>query len=283
VLRVAVQPGTLKAGGSEIYVVRAGPEQGPPVVLLHDFGQYWAAWARQLEGLASAGFRVLAIDEPGHHRSTAGSSASPDGLSALAADVAALIRNSGYRRVTLVGHGAGGVVAWQVALQFPARLDKLVILAAPHPAVSPAPGSRVGWLPRLEAAAPALEDGGEGAAGALFRLFASTARPVSFTRPDLVTLRGTWGDAAGIRRMIEWQRAVETRPTGAAAGADARIDVDTLLLWGSEDPVYPVELAAPSRDLCVAAELHVLSGAGHWLPQEAADEVDRRLRAFLAR
>ncbi|GAB3852585.1 alpha/beta hydrolase [Micromonospora andamanensis] len=117
------------ANGSRFHVVEAGT--GPMVLFLHGFPEHWWAWHRMLPAVADAGFRAVAMDLRGY-----GASDKPprgyDGYT-LAADVAGLIRALGERSATVVGTGAGGMIAWTAASFHPNLVRRLVVLGAPHP------------------------------------------------------------------------------------------------------------------------------------------------------
>jgi pimeloyl-ACP methyl ester carboxylesterase len=117
------------ANGSRFHVVEAGA--GPLVLFLHGFPEFWWAWHEMLPAVADAGFRAVAVDMRGY-----GASDKPprgyDGYT-LASDVAGLIRALGERTATVVGSGAGGMIAWTVAAFHPSLVRRLVVLGAPHP------------------------------------------------------------------------------------------------------------------------------------------------------
>jgi pimeloyl-ACP methyl ester carboxylesterase len=72
---------TIPAAGRRLHVVEAGPPDGPPVVLLHGFPEFWWGWRRQIPALAEAGWRVIAPDLPGYNLSE-----KPRGLAAYGLD-----------------------------------------------------------------------------------------------------------------------------------------------------------------------------------------------------
>src|SRR4028119_1123949 len=102
---------------SRLHVVEAGPEDGPLVILLHGFPEFWYGWRKQIGPLAAAGFRVVAPDQRGY-----GLSDKPRGLDAynldrLAGDVIGLIDALGRDRAHVVGHDWGGNVAWWLGIR----------------------------------------------------------------------------------------------------------------------------------------------------------------------
>lgn len=104
---------------------------GPLVLFLHGFPEFWYAWHRQLQDIADAGYRAVAVDLRGY-----GASDKPprgyDGYT-MAADVAGLIRALGERRAMLVGSGYGGMMAWTAAAFYPKMISRMVVTAAAHP------------------------------------------------------------------------------------------------------------------------------------------------------
>ena len=106
---------TVPANGINLHVVQAGPDDGPLVLLLHGFPEFWYGWRRQIDVLAAAGYRVWAPDQRGYNLSD-----KPTGLDAytideLAADVVGLIDAAGCDRASVVGHDWGAAVAWWTA------------------------------------------------------------------------------------------------------------------------------------------------------------------------
>ena len=98
--------------GITLHCVEAGPKEGPLVILLHGFPEYWWAWRYQIEPLAQAGFRVLVPDQRGYNLSDKPEGRRAYDLGTLAKDVLGLSEALGYRTCSLVGHDWGGLVAW---------------------------------------------------------------------------------------------------------------------------------------------------------------------------
>src|SRR5580704_17398686 len=113
----------------------AGPEDGPAVILLHGFPEFWYGWRKQIAPLAEAGFRVIVPDQRGYNLSSKPSAVRDYGLRELTADVIAIADQVGREKVFLAGHDWCAAVAWNAAMRYPGRIEKLAILNVPHPAV----------------------------------------------------------------------------------------------------------------------------------------------------
>src|SRR6185437_305408 len=101
---------TIPANGVRLHVVVAGPADGPLVVLLHGFPDFWYGWRRQIGPLAAAGYRVIAPDQRGYNLSEKPRGVAAYGLDRLAGDVLGLLDALGRERAFLVGHDWGGAV-----------------------------------------------------------------------------------------------------------------------------------------------------------------------------
>ncbi len=130
-----VQCQYVPTNGLRLHIAAAGPADGPLMILLHGFPEFWYGWRNQIEPLADAGFCVWAPDQRGYNLSDKPPGVKAYALDRLAADVTGLIDAAGRRQAVLVGHDWGGAVAWHVAAQAPDRVARAVILNVPHPAV----------------------------------------------------------------------------------------------------------------------------------------------------
>ena len=122
--------GYADSNGVRIHYVEAG--EGPLVVMIHGFPDFWYGWRDQMEALKD-GYRVVAIDQRGYNLSDAPAGVENYDMQLLVGDVAAVIRHLGAEKAIIVGHDWGGVVAWNLAFHVPQMVDKLVILNLPHP------------------------------------------------------------------------------------------------------------------------------------------------------
>lgn len=125
-----VEHGYADSDGVRIHYATVG--EGPLVVMIHGFPDFWYSWRDQMEGLKDS-FKVVAIDQRGYNLSDKPEGAENYNMRYLVSDVAAVIRHFGEEKATIVGHDWGGIVSWQFAFAMPQMVDKLVILNLPHP------------------------------------------------------------------------------------------------------------------------------------------------------
>jgi pimeloyl-ACP methyl ester carboxylesterase len=104
----------LRANGIELHVAEAGAANGPLLVLLHGFPEFWFAWRDYMPALAELGFHVVAPDQRGYNLSDKPRGIGAYGLDLLADDIAELTGDLGYDSFQVVGHDWGGSVAWSL-------------------------------------------------------------------------------------------------------------------------------------------------------------------------
>lgn len=119
----------VSANGARFHVACMG--DGPLVLFLHGFPEFWWTWRHQLPVLAAGGYRAAAMDLRGY----GASDKPPRGYDpmTLAADVAGVIRSLGARDAVVVGHGWGGFAAWSVAALHPEQVRRVAAVSMPHP------------------------------------------------------------------------------------------------------------------------------------------------------
>ena len=264
--------------GVRLHCVEAGPENGPPVLLLHGFPDFWHGWERQIGPLARAGFRVVAPDLRGYNLSEKPQGVAAYHIDTLVADVAGLVHDLGHERAHIVGHDWGGVIAWAVAISRPGVVDRLVILNAPHPGAFGREMRRteqkkrswyVGffqlpWLPeRL-----LVPFGRQALAG---------ARPGSYSAEDLRHYQTAWTQPGAPTAMLNYYRALIR--FGNVRGR--HVAAPTLLLWGEKDMALVPELAQGLEKWVPNLKTVRFPRATHWVLRDEALRVTQELLEFL--
>jgi len=285
----AIDPRTpgirLQANGITFHCIEAGPKEGPLVVLLHGFPEFWWGWRHQIEPLARAGFHVLVPDQRGYHLSDKPEGRRAYDLDILAQDLDALSEALGYTRCTLVGHDWGGLVAWWTASRYPERIERLVVLNAPHPTIA---GSylrrhpsqmlrslyiglfQIPYLPEAMLAANNHQ--------ALKRTLLRTSRAGTFSENDLAEYEKAWAQKGALTAMLNWYRALPLRPPHRL---NEKLLMPVLALWGMRDRFLEFGLCEESLALCVDKQVRRFETASHWLHLEEAGLVNDILLDFM--
>ena len=264
----------------------AGPEDGPAVILLHGFPEFWYGWRKQIGPLAEAGFRVIAPDQRGYNRSSKPANVRDYRINELTADVIAIADQIRAARVLLAGHDWGAAVAWNTAIQYPNRVQKLAILNVPHPAVMirslrTRPRQMLRSWYMLFFQIPGLPEflvsrnHFAGCADGMVK----TSRSGTFTSEDLERYREAWSQPGAITSMINWYRAL-FRELPDPGALDRRVTVPTRILWGVGDAFLLREMAAESAAYCDRGELFEFPEATHWVQHEEPKRVNELLIEF---
>jgi len=275
----------LQANGITLHCIEAGPKEGPLVILLHGFPEFWWGWRHHIEPLAEAGFRVLVPDQRGYNLSDRPEGRGAYDLDTLAKDVIGLSDALGYDRCSLVGHDWGGLVAWWTASLYPGRIERLAVLNAPHPAIAgsylrrhPSQMLRSSYIGFFQV--PFLPEAmlSAGRYRALKRTLLRTSRAGTFSEQDLAEYEKAWARKGALTAMVNWYRALLLRPRSRSAG---RLSMPVLALWGMRDQFLEYGLCEESLALCDHPEVKPFEGASHWLHLEEADRVNDALLGFL--
>ena len=283
----AVEHGYADNNGVKIHYTSIG--EGPPVVMIHGFPDFWYTWQHQMAGLKDH-FRLIAIDQRGYNRSDQPSGVENYDMTLLVGDVAAVIDHLGEQKATIVGHDWGGVVAWNVAFAHPELVHNLVILDLPHPN-----GLANAWATNEEAF------GGTDYAR-VFREGKATDPEIFFGRPMTAqTLSGWVADEDARLKYIEafgrsdftamlnyykqnypdlWD--ADSKAPALAPVDVPNIDIPTLLFHGLQDRALHSDALNNTWDW-IDRDLTIVTApdAGHFIQQDAADLVTTTMRWWL--
>ncbi len=275
--------------GLRMHVAMAGAPDAEPVVLLHGWPQHWFAWRRLIGPLAER-YRVYAPDLRGF-----GWSDAPRGAylkATLAADVIALLDELGLERVRLAGHDWGGFTGFLVCLQAPERVSHFAAAAIPHPWVKPEPGAaaalrtagRLAYQALI--ASPVL--GGQivqrvpAFIRGLIRLGAADP-DATWTPAELEQFVSQWSEPDRAAACVQVYRSFLTKelPVLIKGGfADQTMQTPAILLAGTRDRVVRPEGLGDYEANAPNMALEVVSGCGHWIPEEAPEEALRLMQGL---
>jgi len=272
----------LNVGEVELFTVEAG--EGPLVVLLHGFPEFWGSWRHQLSALARAGFRAVAPDLRGYHRSDKPRGVSAYSLDKLTGDVAGLIRALGEERAAaVVGHDWGGAIAWRFAMDYPKLFEQLVIMNVPHP-VMMEKGLRTlrqlvkSWYMfffQLPAVPEAVFRAGN------FRMTRESWKREGLTNEDIQRLVEALSVPDGVTGPMNYYRSAMRDAARGRTAPPLCIEHPVLVIWGELDAYLGKELAVPPADLVPHARVEFLPDASHWVQNHRPERVNELLIGFL--
>jgi pimeloyl-ACP methyl ester carboxylesterase len=271
-------------GEVRLHAVTGGA--GPPLLLVHGWPQTWYAWRMLMPALARD-FSVVAVDQRG-----IGLSDKPrDGYdtATLARDLVALMDALGHHRFALYGTDVGMPIAYALAADYPDRLDRLVVSEAPIPGVSASPplflppllNARL-WhlafnqLPKIN---EQLVQGREDIFfGAEFDASAGTNKLPDYAVKYYVDTLAA--DPDHLRGSFEFYRAIPATTAQNEQRKTRRLTLPVLAIGGEESSGAGVGNAM--KLVADDVQTVVLAGSGHWVAEQAPDELLAALTAFLA-
>lgn len=285
------------SNGIELSVLDEGT--GQTVVLCHGFPELAYSWRQQVPALVQAGYRVLAPDMRGFGNSSAPKEIEGYDVLSLCGDMVGLLDAEGLDSAIFVGHDWGANVAWHMALIHPERVPAVVGMSVPLVPRAPAPPigimrEHLGedfymvWFQQPGVADEAL--------GRDVRRTLTTSRVWTdeWASGDGEPQRPEWmseGDLSvyveafertGFTGGLNWYRNIDRNWELTEPYADRRVEQPAMFLTGELDPVRNFMPAEAMTGLVTdLRESIVVRGAGHWVQQQAPEQVNEALIRFL--
>jgi pimeloyl-ACP methyl ester carboxylesterase len=272
------------SNGIRLHYVTQG--EGPLILMLHGFPEFWYSWRRQIPEFAK-NYKVVALDLRGYNESDKPQAQSAYVMSEFIKDVEGVIKGLGYDRCILVGHDWGGAIAWYFSYAHPEMVERLVVLNIPHPAKFAA-GLRTpqqlmrSWyafalqipaLPELVLQTfdyEILENALKGMA----------VDKSTFTQADIEAYKDAAAKRGALTAMINYYR----NPFNNLQQQDwSLLPVPTLMIWGEDDKALGKELTYGMEEYVRDFQIHYIPNCGHWVQQERPELVNQYIREFLAR
>ena len=252
--------------------------EGPLVIMIHGFPDYWYTWRDQMEELSKT-HRVAAIDQRGYNLSDKPEGVESYKMRLLTEDAAAVIAAEGREKAIVVGHDWGGMVSWNLAMRRPELVEKLVILNLPHPM----------GLARELATNPQQQEN-----SAYARRF---QQPEAHKALDAEKLARWVSDPEARKHYVEafekssfeamlayYKANYPREPYEMPESAPPKVQCPVLMIHGLDDKA----LLAPALNntwewLEADLTLVTIPGADHFVQQDASELVTRSIRMWLDR
>ncbi len=310
-----IQHRTVESNGIKMHLAEQG--EGPLVLLLHGWPESWYSWRHQLPALAAAGYHAVAPDVRGYGRTDAPEAIDSYTMKNHTADAVGILDALGEQTAVVVGHDWGAPMAWTSALLYPERVSAVVGLSVPYTPRSPMPptqlfkqifGDNFFYIlyfqepgvveaefdadPRKflrvmmhsasgDAERNAMLPPKKKGAKFLDGMAEPKRQPAWLTEADLdyyVTEFERTGLSGGFNRYRNMDRDWEQLPQLAGA----KVQQPALFISGELDPVRAFANADSLKENVPSLrEAVTIEGAGHWVQQEAPEEVNRALIEFL--
>ena len=292
--------------GVRLHYARAG--NGPLIVFLHGFPEFWYEWKNQLVEF-SRDHTAVAPDMRGYNLSSKPADLSAYQVPQLVEDVRALtgelMKPAGGSKFTLVAHDWGGVVAWVFAALHPDLLDKLVIVNAPHPTIfgkllqqDAAQQKASGYM--LMFRSPQAEATLSANSYALLTsmVLGDGLKAGTVTEADKAAYLEAWSQPGALTGGLNYYRAAGVGPPTAASTASTEtgsappaappalpplvVRVPTLVIWGEKDTALLTANLDGLDEVVTKLTIRRVPDGTHWVVREKPAEVNRLIREFLA-
>lgn len=283
--------------GITMNVALAGPEDAPPVILIHGFPESHRTW-REISPRLEDRFRLVMPDLRGFGLTDRPQDAAAYAADTLIADIFALADALSIDRFALVGHDWGGAIAWAAALRGDPRIERLAIINSPHPLIfqksliedevqrAASQYIRAFRNPKMEAGIEAM-----GFPAFFEKSFSRHVDLAKIPAEERQRYIDDWSRPGALTAMLNWYRASQiVVPTpGEHAAMPAwvergvpRLHIPVRVIWGLEDKaLLPIQLEGIG-EVGDDVEVFPLKGVGHFAPWEAPDQVAEALAPFLA-
>jgi len=275
------------ANGIRIFCWEHG--SGPLVLMLHGFPEFAYSWRHQMEPIADAGFRAVAIDLPGYARSD-----KPDVVydsEWVGKCIDGVITALGSERAIIAAHDWGALVTWPFARTHAHRVEAIIALNVPDlPRYDMPPtelfralgADQVQYI--LDFQDRGIEEQIENDVPGFLELFLRgpvTVKKAVFSDDVFARYVEQFSTGGAFTPPLEYYRNMDRNWELAASFDDRKIEVPTLMISATGDKVLPPELADGMESRVPNLEKVVIEDCGHWTQQEQPRETTRHMARFL--
>ena len=284
-----------EVNGVRLHYVSAG--QGPLILFLHGFPEFWYEWKKQLPEFGQDHLAV-APDMRGYNLSAKPEALDQYRMKHLVEDVRALAAHLGHKKFILAGHDWGGAVAWSFALAHPECLEKLIIINAPHPGIfvrelrdNPAQQKASEYMLMFRTSEAEQRLAADNCDLLDRILLRDLIKRGAFTDDDRKAYLDAWTQPGALTGGLNYYRANRAGP--AAAGetpasfavdpATLTVRVPALVIWGEKDPALLTGNLDGLDQFVPDLTIRRVPDATHWVIHEKPAEVNGYIRDFIRR
>ncbi|MBW4505823.1 MAG: alpha/beta hydrolase [Scytonematopsis contorta HA4267-MV1] len=283
ILKGSWQHEFINTNGIKLHYVTQG--EGPLMLMLHGFPEFWYSWRYQIPEFAQ-NYKVVALDLRGYNDSDKPKEQSAYVMDELIKDVKGVITGLGYEKCVLVGHDWGGAIAWTFANEYPEMLTNLIILNIPHPAKF-AQGLQtlqqllrsyyifLFQLPILPELLIQADD---------YKAIESALKGMAidknaFTSDDIDAYKNAAAKRGALTAMLNYYRS------NFGSNLFNRnwniLKIPTLMIWGENDIALGKELTYETQLYVEDLQIKYIPNCSHWVQHEKPALVNQYIRDFL--
>jgi len=271
----------IQANGIQFHYVTEG--DGPLMLFLHGFPEYWYSWRHQISEF-SKNYKVVALDMRGYGQTDRPQGKENYTIDVLVKDVKEVVSALGYEKCVLVGHDWGAIVAWYVAMNAEACIEKLIVMNVPHPkcymenlTFKQVLRSWYIWMFQLPKFSEAYLKAND------FKWitdqFRSAVNTEAFPEEDLNKYKENAATPGALTAMLNYYRNLPAEMM--KKDAMPIIQVPTLMLWGEKDGYTGKDSTRGTERYVKNLDLKFLPNCSHWTQQDCPKEVNQYMNDFL--
>jgi len=270
--------------------------KGPLIIFLHGFPEYWDMWKEQLKDFGKD-YLAVAPDMRGYNLSSKPREVSQYKQRYLMEDIRLLAEHLGFKRFVLAAHDWGGAVAWTFAMFYPQRLEKLIIVNAPHPAIFERelrnnPEQREASSYMLLFRSPEAEKKlSENNYSYLLKMaFGEIIKNGVLSDDDVKGYIRAWSQPGALTGGLNYYRAanvealenpVDAVKKRALGESLPEVSVPTLVIWGEKDSALLPGCIEGLGNYITDCTVKRIPDASHWVVREKPGLVNQLIRDFL--
>ena len=272
-----LSPQTIQIEGQTIFYIAKG--EGKPLLLIHGYGAGIWVWEKQIE-ILSQSYRVYALDLIGHGFSDRPKIAyTPETYVHFLKD---FMDKVGIERATLIGNSMGGGIAWAMAIFFPERVDRLILINSVPPDVLDQVRNdsfrtlvAINGIPLL----PYLVIAGR-SKNSVKRILQECVSDIKLITPEVLNRQHQLSKIKGSTWVLY---STFKNGEGALKFKDSlsHIRQPTLLLWGDRDLIFPTSVGEHLHRMISNSKIQLIKRSGHIPMWETPDEVNQAILSFL--
>ncbi len=273
--------------------------QGPLILFVHGFPEFWGEWEEQLIEFSND-YQAVALDMRGYNLSSKPADTKDYAIGELVQDLKALVEHLGHQRMILVAHDWGGAVAWSFANSHPEMLESLVIINSPHPGIfarellhnkEQQAASDYMLAFRTSDAETVLS---ENSYAKLVEAVFTFGSRWEFTEEVRKKYIAAWDQPGALTGGLNYYRASPLYPPASKADrariqgiADLpreifSVSVPTLVIWGEADTALLPALLDGLDQYVKNLTIKRIPDGSHWVVHEQPENVSNLIREFLA-